>query len=197
MLRKAQPSSVDLLAVAKKILVLSRLGREGLAEVLLGIYRLEIRTPLFAMKMQLIACLVASAFVGGCSNKDESVIMKGISPSRVVEAAGKDHGVLLSSDSEGAGMGGGYANRSWTYFSPEKGVSGDSLKAIAKDATEGIRKAVIAMGAKAEPVCAWTTYFHIHSFGYSHQGRRGSLRVTAAALEKGTVLTVIMEERPE
>jgi hypothetical protein len=147
--------------------------------------------------MKLIACLVASAFVGGCSNKDESVIMKGISPSRVVEAAGKDHGVLLSADSEGAGMGGGYANRSWTYFSPEKGVSGDNLKAIAKDATEGIRNAVVALGAQAEPVCAWTTYFHIHSFGYSHQGRRGSLRVTAAALEKGTVLTVIMEERPE
>jgi hypothetical protein len=149
------------------------------------------------MKMKLIACLVASVFVGGCSNKDESVIMKGMSPSAVVEAAGKDHGVLLSSDSGGAGMGGGYANRTWTYFSPDKGVSGDNLKAIAKDATDGLRNAVIAMGGQAEPVCAWSTYFHIHSFGYSHQGRRGTLRVTAAALEKGTAMTVIMEERSE
>lgn len=149
------------------------------------------------MKKKLITCLIAPALLGGCSNKEESTIMKDIAPSPIVESAGKSHGVLLSSDSGGAGMGGGYANRTWTYFSTEKGVTDDNLKAIVKDATEGIRSAVVEMGGRAEPVCAWTAYFQIQSFDYSHQGRRGTLRVTAGALERGTAVTVIVEERPE
>ncbi len=149
------------------------------------------------MKMKLMTCLIAPALLGGCSNKGKSTIMKDIAPSPIVESAGRNHGVLLSSDSEGAGMGGSYANRTWNYFSKEKGVTGNDLKAIAEDVTEGLRNAVVQIGGRAEPVCAWGGYFQIQSFDYSQQGRRGTVRVTTGALERGTAVTIIIEERPD
>jgi hypothetical protein len=148
------------------------------------------------MKKILITGLIAPALLGGCSDKKESIIIKGVAPTPIVESAGKSHGVVLSTDSGGEAMGGDYAHRTWNYFSREKSVTDDSLKAIVKDATEGIRSAVIEMGGRVEPVGAWSGYFQIQSFDYSHHGKRGTVRVTAGVLERGTAVTVIAEERP-
>jgi hypothetical protein len=147
------------------------------------------------MKISIYACLLIPALISGCSPKDESAQIQDLAPSSIIEAAAQAHGVDPSFDSGGAGSGGGYANRTWNYFSKEKGVSDDKLRAIVNEATEGIRKKVIEMGGRAEPIIAWGGYFQIQSFDYSLQGRRGTMRVTAGALERGTAVTVIAEER--
>lgn len=123
--------------------------------------------------------------------------MTELEPLPIIQATAKAHGIQLSSDSGGAGSGGGYANRTWNYFSKETGVTDDDLKAIAKDVAEGLRNAVVQIGGRAEPVCAWEAYFQIQSFDYSQQGRRGTVRVTTGALERGTAVTIIMEERTD
>ncbi len=133
----------------------------------------------------------------GCSSKERSAILKGISPNRMIEAAGKAHGILLAPDGGAAGSGGGYARRTWTFFSREKGVQERTLKALVDDVASGIRNEVVAMGGRAEPLCGSFAYFQIQSFDYSHQGRRGAVRVTAGALARGVAVTVIMEERPD